>query len=209
MKNHTQPVTSIPDLMNKLLDGKDFDELSPFAIKVYCALVRQLKIQNMREPVCLSYARLAAIVGTGSNQISMALKQMCNRKYIYKVKRNRSVNSYYFTLPQDIVHQNGYIYIIRQPDFYKIGQTLYPSRRLKAYHTNNPNNVKYCLLAKVADMDKVETILLTKFEAQVHRGEWFNLTSNDLMSAYKIVVANGGEIIIFSLRDQILMLECR
>lgn len=76
--------------------------------------------------------------------------------------------------------QDGYIYVIKSGEYYKIGRTVCLKDRIKKYITENPNEVKVLLNEKVVDYVDVEDKLLKMFKKKKHRGEWFKLDNSDI-----------------------------
>ena len=78
------------------------------------------------------------------------------------------------------IKQTGYIYLIKQDNYYKIGRAKEIKIRIKRYITENPNPLKIILQIKVNDYVKTETELLQQYKKKQFRGEWFLLNSNDV-----------------------------
>jgi len=76
--------------------------------------------------------------------------------------------------------QEGYIYVIKNGKFYKIGRAKRPKERMKTYKTESPNEIEVILCKKVDDYVETEKALLTLFEDKQHRGEWFELDDRDI-----------------------------
>jgi thymidine phosphorylase len=76
--------------------------------------------------------------------------------------------------------QEGYIYIIKSKNLYKIGRTKNLKNRFKTYRTENPFEIKVIFQKKVNDYIKEEIKLLTKFKDKNYKGEWFKLDKKDI-----------------------------
>lgn len=77
-------------------------------------------------------------------------------------------------------HSEGYIYVIKSNEYYKIGRTLNPKQRIKKYITENPEKVKVILCKKVKDYIKTERSLHWIFGHKNYNREWFNLDKKDI-----------------------------
>jgi len=75
----------------------------------------------------------------------------------------------------------GYIYIIKNGEYYKIGRTInYISRFYSYKRTEMPNLNEVIFCDKFKWHKRVEQKLLSWFKNRRHRGEWFSLTQKDL-----------------------------
>jgi len=75
----------------------------------------------------------------------------------------------------------GYIYVLKSRNLYKIGRTNDFQSRMKVYQTENPFGVKIIFQKFVNDYIKAEQILLKKFKDKKVRGEWFKLDKDDIL----------------------------
>ena len=95
---------------------------------------------------------------------------------------------------EDILHPKkygpiGYVYIMENCGYYKIGKSKYPERRFGEY-TKLPEEPKYHIVCKVKNYDAVEIALHAMFADKRNRGgecEWFCLTEEDLKTAKKFI----------------------
>ena len=78
------------------------------------------------------------------------------------------------------VSTKGFVYIIRGDQYYKIGCTEDPYKRLKPMTAHAPFPLHTLLLIPTDDMMTTERTLHKRFAAKHARGEWFNLTEEDL-----------------------------
>ena len=77
--------------------------------------------------------------------------------------------------PHESEKQNfGYIYLIIQDIYFKIGRTNDSTRREKSYKTHNPCFDKFTLTFKVYDEKFAERNIHKKLKKiYEHRGEWY------------------------------------
>lgn len=93
----------------------------------------------------------------------------------FKQQAKKTNNSRYMRIP-------GYIYVIRQDDFFKIGKALDMQNRMKMYITENPNELEVIIEHKVNNYGYVEKHLHNMFKSKRIRGEWFKLTNTDIVT---------------------------
>jgi len=108
------------------------------------------------------------------NKVIRALNteiDLSNKQY-YKEQMNELEP----TIPKKI----GYVYLIKQDKYYKIGRAQNIKSRVKIYKTENPKPIKIILQNQVDDYIKVETELLRKYKHKQYRGEWFLLNNQDV-----------------------------
>lgn len=76
----------------------------------------------------------------------------------------------------------GFIYLIRIGDStkYKIGLSLNPSRRLSQLEKSSPYEMTLVHVVIVDDMVKAERSLHEKYKARRIRGEWFDLSKEEV-----------------------------
>ena len=73
-----------------------------------------------------------------------------------------------------------FIYLVRVDDTFKIGRTNHLQERLSNLKVANPNIKDYFAYYCVTDSVLLEKMLHTKFKDVHVRGEWFELTLEDL-----------------------------
>jgi hypothetical protein len=83
--------------------------------------------------------------------------------------------------------ERGYIYLLKDGDYYKIGKAKRPKDRLKTYRTENPRETQIILCEKVSDYTQTEKELLSLFKSKNHKGEWFKLDSEDIDKIKKYI----------------------
>lgn len=76
--------------------------------------------------------------------------------------------------------QPGFIYVIKCNDLHKIGKSKQVTKRIEKFETIYPHDLEVVFVAKVNDMHGAECYLHSKFSSQRIKGEWFNLTPNDV-----------------------------
>lgn len=76
--------------------------------------------------------------------------------------------------------ENGYIYLLKSLDIYKIGRAKSLDGRIKAYKTENPHGIEILHQKLVEDYVGTETKLLLRFKNKQVRGEWFKLSREDV-----------------------------
>jgi len=82
--------------------------------------------------------------------------------------------------------REGYIYLIKSLDLYKIGRCISPDR-IKTYRTENPHKIDLIFQAKVPDYIGIEKELLRKYSKKQYKGEWFRLNKKDIFDIQKFL----------------------
>tara|TARA_R110002020_G_C15804789_1_gene731527 strand:+ start:54 stop:530 length:477 start_codon:yes stop_codon:yes gene_type:complete len=77
----------------------------------------------------------------------------------------------------------GYVYIINNSDYFKIGFTKNFKNRIQHYNTHYEKDVDLVYLFKHKDAYLIESDLHLIFKNKLHRGEWFKLSNEDLLKA--------------------------
>ena len=99
-KGKSYPYLKVP---YRLLQAKDFLNLSPLATKVFWIIVRQWKTNEPDEPIEISIDRIRELCPSSSkkgghisrNKIAMATKQLTTFGFIHKVNQYKQCNKYY------------------------------------------------------------------------------------------------------------------
>ena len=78
--------------------------------------------------------------------------------------------------------KNDYLYIIQSWKSYKIGFSTNWKKREKSYKTHLPS-YKLIYLVKSFSCFELENDLHKMFEHKINQGEWFNLSSEELLKA--------------------------
>jgi Meiotically up-regulated gene 113 len=76
--------------------------------------------------------------------------------------------------------RNGYVYIIQGGEYFKIGLSVDPAKRIHAMNCKAPFPLQVRILLPSEDIDCLERELHTVFRPKRQRGEWFLLTEKDL-----------------------------
>jgi hypothetical protein len=74
----------------------------------------------------------------------------------------------------------GYVYVERTRESYKIGSSRSPKQRHRRFITENPEEVETVLCGRVIDCKFLERTLHWQFAAKRGHGEWFRLEPADL-----------------------------
>lgn len=91
---------------------------------------------------------------------------------------------------KQLPEEDGYIYIIKLFNFYKIGKTKNPKNRLGEYtKLPMPSEKIICELCK--NYHNLEKELHFHFSCKRTNGEWFQLNDEELKEAIKIIQKNG------------------
>jgi hypothetical protein len=93
---------------------------------------------------------------------------------------------------------NGeFIYFIEQSGFTKIGKTKDPEQRLRQLNTGFPVLPKYQYVVKVKS-SSVEDTLHSMYAYKRGKGEWFNLSTEEIEQAIKYLeLHHGGQVAHF------------
>ena len=76
--------------------------------------------------------------------------------------------------------ENGYIYVIKAGNHYKIGRSKTQNDRVKSYSTHNPHPIEVIINKQVAGYKNLEVELHEMFKEQRVKGEWFELNQDHL-----------------------------
>jgi len=83
--------------------------------------------------------------------------------------------------------EEGYIYLIKSLNLYKIGRCK-SLDRIGVYRTENPHKIKLIFQVKVSDYRETERILLKRYFKKQYRGEWFRLDKQDILDIQKTLL---------------------
>lgn len=110
----------------------------------------------------------------------------------YKPKINQKED----VIPSPIIvnsrSRSGYVYLlsaVHDSTLFKIGRTNNPQNRLRTFNVKLPFAVEYLYIIKTDDMYALESILHHKFASKRLEGEWFKLSSEDVV--YIKSLSNG------------------
>lgn len=76
--------------------------------------------------------------------------------------------------------KSGFVYLIKRDSDYKIGVSSKPKSRITAIQTGSASPVETICLIKTDDMENLELALHNRFAEKRIRGEWFNLSTEDV-----------------------------
>ncbi len=82
-------------------------------------------------------------------------------------------------------NDEGFIYIIKSGEYYKIGRAKDKDNRVKTYITENPKEIKLIFSHKVKNSKATERFLHQMFHKKKFRNEWFSLNEEDI----KIIIS--------------------
>ncbi len=89
----------------------------------------------------------------------------------------------------------GYVYLMKDTEeWYKIGMSDDPMRRLKEISRNH-KQIELLHVIPADQMDKAEIILQDKYRNEHIRGDWFDLSSDDIAYIRSITKYENGEFI--------------
>jgi hypothetical protein len=88
---------------------------------------------------------------------------------------------------------SGYVYLLQSPQgAFKIGKTINPKSRYQTFKTSLPFKVDYICLIKTNRMSELEKELHQKFTDKRINGEWFSLSSNDVIYIMSLGEVDNG-----------------
>lgn len=116
---------------------------------------------------------------------------------------NEEIYNYWKNEQRDVVvdkkptsrRYNGYIYIYKQDNNYKIGKSKREDCRIRKYITENPYEIELFFKAYVCDYDKAEQELHNIFkESRINENrEWFIFDQKDLSYIKNLKHSNWGK----------------
>jgi len=116
--------------------------------------------------------------------ISFDIKRHCDNMIREMLKddaiRLKATNQLCLSLFEE--KKESYLYIIKTNEKYKIGFTKNWNNRKKSYETHLPE-YKIIYLIKILDAFNLEEYLHLLFKDKKVKGEWFNLSNEDIISA--------------------------
>lgn len=85
---------------------------------------------------------------------------------------------------------NGYVYVVKCQEYYKIGRTgLDVNNRIKQLQVSNPHELQLVLHGGTDNPSDLELSLHEYFKDKHHRGEWYKLGDEDLVTLEDIINA--------------------
>ena len=120
------------------------------------------------------------------------LCKKCQRDESYKKYRRKEDLRRYHENPKERLQKrlkrkeyvkiyNGYLYVVKIKNYYKIGKTNNISNRLRDIRSCSPFRVMLIFSKKVKDVYGIEADLHWKFQNKRIRREWFKLNEIDLL----------------------------
>jgi Meiotically Up-regulated Gene 113 (MUG113) protein len=85
-----------------------------------------------------------------------------------------------------------YLYLISCERFFKIGITGNVPARLSQLYTGNPFDMDVVSVYEFQNAEPVEQSIHQRFDVKRQRGEWFNLSQEDVDSFHEICSLLGG-----------------
>lgn len=77
-------------------------------------------------------------------------------------------------------NHKGYVYLIKSNNYFKIGKTKNIKQRISSLQTSSATHIELIHTIKTSNYHKIEKELHKKFENQHIKGEWFNLSEEDI-----------------------------
>ena len=84
---------------------------------------------------------------------------------------------------------SGFIYIVECGKYYKIGITLDIKNRMGSIQTDNPHKLRLIFCQKTIEYQNLEAYCHNRFKDKRIRGEWFELTIEDVKEITAYLVA--------------------
>lgn len=102
--------------------------------------------------------------------------------HIQSIEQKRKERSEAFTtgFMKNYRARHGFVYVIQGDNYFKIGCTINPQKRIKTMSVKSPFELKIRLLLPSDNIDKLEKELHDKFHDKRQKGEWFTLTEEDI-----------------------------
>lgn len=151
-------------------------------IPVYSLMVRQIYDEIFIEPK-RQELRYAEIERKAHEESLARVKVQLERKRRKQLKEvGKSVNLREW-VGERYIRRGGYIYILKDTEisgYYKIGKTTQPHERMKAFGVLLPFAVELIHVIQCDNANRVEAHLHQHYASKRQRGEWFNLTDEDI-----------------------------
>lgn len=174
----------------EFLDHKNTLSLSGNALKLYIAMrMVAARDSNTPEDVVTFTLRTAMkflkVSEPSANKALLELEQKGYTKRLNKSREKRLATEWQFvsdwqSIEPNAKSQDGFIYVIKSGNEYKIGRTRNPSQRMKTFESL-PEPIDEIICKKVYQHYFAEKALHKTYEDKRIFGEWFNLTQKDLI----------------------------
>jgi hypothetical protein len=89
----------------------------------------------------------------------------------------------------------GYIYLLKNDKYFKIGKSKKPNERFEALQIASPHKIEKIKLFKINDYSFHEKQLHRICQERKHLGEWFALTGDDIEAISEYLLTNDGEMV--------------
>lgn len=96
----------------------------------------------------------------------------------------------------DLQNRNGYVYILKNDRYYKIGKSRSPNERFESLQTASPHKIERVQLYKINAYSHHERQLHEIFRTSNVLGEWFELIQEDLNLIHQYMLTNGAEVVV-------------
>jgi len=118
-----------------------------------------------------------------NNHIKLECPECKNIFNIFDIKNNWAyvLHVYFMDKMKNDKRKNGYIYIIKMDNKYKIGRTINIEKRMMGFKCHSIRNYKLILFYYVYNYILVETEIHKLYKNKKIRNEWFNLNENEII----------------------------
>lgn len=125
-------------------------------------------------------------------KVEKVCKCGCNKTFITthprKVFKNDACRKRYGRKqPDSIKTYTGYIYLISDGEYTKIGKALNPFFRLQAHQISNPRKLQLLFYKESLMYSLEEKRLKDKYRNKKKNGEWFDLSQEDIEDIKRLV----------------------
>ena len=114
---------------------------------------------------------------------------LAQKKYWQKV--NKNIIFFIMNLPFKAKSNHIYLMHVVKTNFYKIGISFSPQKRLIDVRISCPLDVVLFYNKKVSHASTIESLLHSTFQKKHIRGEWFRLNKSDIATIKKIISKNN------------------
>jgi len=186
-RENNESITRIPD---SFID-EDMKSLTPGERSIMLVLFRE-------GSNAVSQKQFMEYLSLSRNCIKKSIKNLIKRGYIKKIKKHNSkkqspsqyVNIYSnekfpkynqsLKIPSKMKGVNGFVYLLKGDNLYKIGATTNLKQRLKDIKYKNDFDINLVSHIQTKDMFVLEKYLHNKFSEKRKKYEWFELNKEDV-----------------------------